>query len=76
LRFLQANQTGQRVGLGGVGYDIHKRISLARINKSGVNAHSFQQGTAALRRKSRKLIQPVIDLLHDEIASKVKSTGI
>ena len=47
LRFFKQTKPGRVWGCDGVGYDIQKRIGMVRINKSGVDAHSFQKGIAA-----------------------------
>ena len=44
LRYFQQTKPGREWLCDGVGYDILRRIGLVRINKSGVDAHSFQKG--------------------------------
>jgi hypothetical protein len=45
--FFKQTKPGRVWGCDGVGYDIQKLIGMVRINKSGVEAHSFQKGIAA-----------------------------
>jgi hypothetical protein len=47
LRYFRQTKPGRQWGCEGLGYDILRRIGLVRINKSGVDAHSFQKGIAA-----------------------------
>ena len=47
LRYFRQTKPGKEWGCVGVGYDILRRIGMVRINKSGVDAHSFKKGIAA-----------------------------
>lgn len=47
LRYFRQTKPGREWGCDGVGYDVRRRIGLVRINKSGVDTHSFEKGIAA-----------------------------
>jgi hypothetical protein len=47
LHYFRQTKPGREWGCEGLGYDILRRIGMVRINKSGVDAHSFQKGIAA-----------------------------
>ena len=46
LRCFRQTEPGRKWDCEGLGYDILRRIGMVRINKSGVDAHSFQKGIA------------------------------
>jgi hypothetical protein len=54
LRYFRQTKPGREWGCDGVGYDMLRRIGMVRFNKSGVDAHSFQNGIAACVQESAK----------------------